>query len=715
MNRTTKYPSDERSYHEETRLFISNIPNYTYDYLVGIFPIATWIHRYNTRWFLKDLVAGITVGIVVVPQGMGYAKIACLPPQYGLYTAFVGLCVYCLFATSKDISIGPTAVMSLLVGQTITRVVSENPTITGPDVAAALSLFTGMATLAIGLLRLGILVDLVPGPAIAGFMTASALTITIGQIPKLLGIPNINTQEPTFRLLIHVFQKCWDLRLDAVFGLVGLVWLYGLRSMCLGLAKKYPRYSETFFFISIMRNGLLVIFGTLGAFVINIGKTVSPISILKDIPSGFNSIAAPHIDSTLVSSIAGTLPSAIVILVLEHIAIGKAFGRINDYSINPNQEIIAIGFTNIWASFLGAYPSTGSFSRTAIKARSGVQTPFAGLFSGIVVLLSLYILTPAFYYIPDAILSAIVIHAVVDLVSKPRYVKQLSAVSVWELVIFLSSVIVTFFTSVENGIYASVFLSVMILLFRIARPRVWVLGGVPSLEPQTAVFGHSLSLAKEQAVYQSDALPPGILLCRIEESITYLNSSYVVDRVVDYCKEHTRRRDYNDESSAGRAWNDSDTGTSDLDLSLSFRPRLHALILDFGSVNHLDSSGLQALVDIQTTLNRYSGHTIEFHFIRLTHMPIRHTLLVAGFGKSDTELPSLPKTGDTSSSQPIISVQQNSANYGTIQPVGKTLLKDKPYPFFHDTAYEAIRASLSTLSPDSNNNNNNDINQSVVV
>ncbi|KAI9031586.1 sulfate transporter family-domain-containing protein [Phycomyces nitens] len=686
---TTKHTPDP-SYNYQTRLFIANIPNYTYDYLVGLFPIATWIHRYNTKWFLKDLVAGITVGIVVVPQGMGYAKIACLPPQYGLYTAFVGLCVYCLFATSKDISIGPTAVMSLLVGQTITRVVNESSTITGPDVAAALSLFTGMATLAIGLLRLGILVDLVPGPAIAGFMTASALTITIGQIPKLLGIPNINTQEPTYQLLVHVVQKYWDARLDAVFGLLGLVWLYGLRSGCLELSKRYPRYSEGLFFVSIMRNGLLVIFGTIAAFIINIGKDVSPISILKDIPSGFNSISAPHIDSNLVSSIAGTLPSAIVILVLEHIAIGKAFGRINDYSINPNQEIIAIGFTNIWASFLGAYPSTGSFSRTAIKARSGVQTPFAGLFSGIVVLLSLYVLTPAFYYIPDAVLSAIVIHAVVDLVSRPGYIRQLAAVSVWELVIFLSSVIVTFFTSVEMGIYASVFLSVMILLFRIARPRVWVLGGVPALETQTAVFDHSLSLPKEQAASQPDVLPPGILLCRVEESITYLNSSYVVDKLVDYCKEHTRRND--DEPSAGRAWNDSETS----DRNTSFQPRLHALILDFGSVNHLDSSGLQALVDIQTTLNRYSGHTVEFHFIRLTHMPIRRTLLVAGFGKPKVEP---PNSGHTSSSQPI--VQQETANYGSIQPATKRLLIGT-HPFFHDTAHEAIRASLSSLSPDHN-------------
>ncbi|CAO3591102.1 unnamed protein product [Absidia cylindrospora] len=185
---------DQISYKEETELFFKHLPGYSREYLVGLFPIAGWIGRYNLMWLIGDLIAGITVGIVVVPQSMAYAKIAMLPPEYGLYTAFVGLCVYCLFATSKDISIGPTAVMSLLVGQTITRITSESATISATEIAVAFSLLTGAIAMFIGLVRLGILVDFIPACSIAGFMTGSAITITIGQWPKLFGIKGINTQ-----------------------------------------------------------------------------------------------------------------------------------------------------------------------------------------------------------------------------------------------------------------------------------------------------------------------------------------------------------------------------------------------------------------------------------------------------------------------------------------------------------------------------------------
>lgn len=141
--------------------------------------------------------------------------------------------------------------------------------------------------------------------------------------------------------------------MDAAFGLIGLLWLYGIRYGCAYLQRRYPKYSNHFFFFSIMRNGLLVIFGTLISYLINIGKEKSPISILKNVPPGFQAMGVPNFDTTTLSGIASSLPSGVIILILEHVAIAKSFGRINDYAIDPNQEIIAIGFTNIWASFFG--------------------------------------------------------------------------------------------------------------------------------------------------------------------------------------------------------------------------------------------------------------------------------------------------------------------------------------------------------------------------
>ncbi|KAI8367987.1 sulfate transporter family-domain-containing protein [Choanephora cucurbitarum] len=728
---------EEISYKEQARQALNELPHQAAEYLISLFPIITWIHRYNLQWLLRDLIAGLTVGVVVVPQSMGYAKIAQLPAQYGLYTAFVGLCVYCLFATSKDISIGPTAVMSLLVGQTITRITAENPDITGPEIAVVLSLLTGAIAMFIGLVRLGILVDFIPGPAIAGFMTGSAITITIGQWPKLFGIKGINTQDSSYLIFGNFFKYLPNTKLDVAFGLSGMVWLYGIRYGCQYLGKRYPKHATLFFFLSIMRNGVAVIFGTLIAFLINIGKTTSPISILKTVPAGFTAMAVPNINTNLVSAVAGSLPSGVIILILEHVAIAKSFGRINDYTINPDQEVIAIGFTNIWAAFFGAYPSTGSFSRTAIKARSGVKTPIAGIFSALVVVLALYALTPAFYYIPDATLAAVVIHAVSDLVSGPQYIKRLARVSLWELFVFISAVVITFFTTVEYGIYVSVCLSIVILLFRIARPRFWSLGRIPLNQKSAST---DKSLANEQSylyVPQShpslgklvEELPSGILMCRIDESFTYPNSGFISDRIIGYCKERTRRQQTN-LSKGDRAWNDDSNPTKEA--QRANLPRLHALIIDFASVNRLDSSGLQAIVDAQNALNRYAGHHVEFHFSNILHPAIRRSLIVAGFGDQPRSgyyeahvnhqreiLPIVPASRDGPVSsvverkeisntldeetpgikEEIVDVKSDefsSDNDSTRTARSIPLPKDR-YPFFHWSADEAVRTASKSL------------------
>ncbi|KAI9358754.1 sulfate transporter family-domain-containing protein, partial [Pilaira anomala] len=521
------------SYTQEFKKFASEIPVYLKRYFSNLLPIIYWIHRYNFTWLISDVISGVTVGIVAVPQGMGYAKIANLPPQYGLYSSFVGLCLYCFFGTSKDISIGPTAVMSLLVGQTVSRITLTGE-YTGPEVAVILALFGGFITLFIGLARLGILVDFIPVPAIAGFMTGSSITISIGQWPKLFGLKSVNTHESAYLVFGNFFKYLPETSLDAAFGLLGLVWLYSVRWSTGYLAKKYPRFEKILFFSNIMRNGVLVIVGTLFAFLINIGKETSPVSILKSVPSGFTAMDIPSIDIGLLSQVSSSLPSVVIILVLEHVAIAKSFGRINNYKIDANQEIIAIGAANIFGSFFGAYPNTGSFSRTAINARSGSRTPFSGIFSALVVLLCLYVLTPAFYYIPDAILSAVIIHAVADLVSGPKFLIQLFRVNPFESFTFLAAVLVTFFTSVEYGIYVSVALSIIVLLLRIARPRYAILGRIPVhakaewiyVDQDHKTLGH---LAQEP--------PTGVVIFRLDESLTYPNASFIADKFMQYIQD----------------------------------------------------------------------------------------------------------------------------------------------------------------------------------
>lgn len=242
--------------------------------------------------------------------------------------------------------------MSLLVGQTVSRITLTGE-YTGPEVAVILALFGGFITLFIGLARLGILVDFIPAPAIAGFMTGSSITISIGQWPKLFGMKSVNTHESAYLVFGNFFKYLPETSLDAAFGLLGLVWLYSVRWGTGYLTKKYPRYEKILFFSNIMRNGVLVIVGTLFAFLINIGKETSPVSILKSVPSGFTAMDIPSIDLGLLSQVSTSLPSVVIILVLEHVAIAKSFGRINNYKIDADQEIIAIGAANIFGSFFG--------------------------------------------------------------------------------------------------------------------------------------------------------------------------------------------------------------------------------------------------------------------------------------------------------------------------------------------------------------------------
>ncbi|KAJ2865139.1 hypothetical protein FB639_005139, partial [Coemansia asiatica] len=430
-------------------------------YAKSLFPIFTWIHRYNWTWFLGDLVAGVTVGVVVIPQGMAYAKLAQLPPEFGLYSSFVGCAMYFMFATSKDITIGPVAVMSTLMGNILTDVMPHLPEYADKAylVAGCMSVVLGCIVTALGLLRLGFIVDFIPLPAIAAFMTGSALNIAMGQIPTLMGnnsVKEYNTRAPTYLVFGNFFKYIKHCNINAAVGLTALFLLYVIRWACTYAGRRWPKREKLFFFISTLRTAFVILLYTLISYLVNRNHRDKPkFSILGKIPRGFQHIQVPVVHSNILSEVAGKIPSAIIVLVIEHISISKSFGRINNYTINPNQELIAIGVTNIFGPFFGAYPATGSFSRTAIKSKAGVRTPLAGVITAAIVVIAIYALPPVFYYVSNALLAAVIIHAVGDLISTPSAIKKFWKVSPFEFFIFWAGVIVSVFSSIDNGIYTS--------------------------------------------------------------------------------------------------------------------------------------------------------------------------------------------------------------------------------------------------------------------
>ncbi|KAG9318408.1 sulfate transporter family-domain-containing protein [Chiua virens] len=624
------------------------------DYLSSLFPILSWITRYNVGWLTGDLIAGLTVGIVLVPQGMSYAQLATLPPQYGLYSSFVGTLMYCFFATSKDVSIGPVAVMSLTTAQIISSVDAKFPNRwSAPDIATAVAFICGFIVLAIGLFRIGWLVEFIPAPAVSGFMTGSAINIVVSQLPGLMGITGFSTRAPVYQVVINFLKGLPSTRLDAAWGLSGLVALYAIRMTTERLQRRYPRYGRFFFFLIVARNAFVILVLTIAAWLYcrdHKTKSGYPIKVLQTVPRGFQNVGPVSIDPNLVSALAPQLPVATIILLLEHIAIAKSFGRVNNYKINPNQELIAIGVTNTIGSVFHAYPATGSFSRSALQSKSGVRTPASGIAAAIVVIVALYGLTPAFYWIPTAGLCAVIIHAVADLVAPPAQVYTYWRVSPLEFFIWLAAVLVTVFSTIENGIYTSISASLALLLLRIAHPRGYFLGKVTLNNPQNEdesrdVFVPLRPDGVTHPGVKIEPPAPGIIIFRFEESYLYPNCAIVNSTIVDYVKEHMRRGvDVGAIKLQDRPWNDPGPANASAEAAReanNAKPQLRAVILDFSGVSQIDTTAVQALIDTRSEVERWAAAPVEFHFASILSPWIQRALIAGGFGSGSlpAELP----------------------------------------------------------------------------
>ncbi|PWN51657.1 sulfate permease [Violaceomyces palustris] len=641
------------------------------DYLDSLFPFRAWIPSYNLQWAIGDLIAGVTVALVLVPQSMSYATLAGLKPEFGLYSSFVGVMIYALFATSKDVTIGPVAVMSLQTHNVIVAVMAKTNAWSAEVIATALAFISGVICLGIGIIRIGWIIEFIPTPAVSGFMTGSAISIAAGQVPKLMGLKTVVTNSnPTYKVIINSFKALPQTDLNAAFGLTALAFLYIARSFCRWLPTRYPRLAKTAFFMSVLRNAFVIIVLTIAS-RIWVGQYKDPkkypISILKTVPRGFKHMGQPNVSPQLLSDMASQLPVSVIVLLLEHIAIAKSFGRLNNYKINPNQELIAIGVTNLVGPCFGAYAATGSFSRTAIKSKSGVRTPLAGWVTGILVLISIYALTGTFYWIPNAALSAVIIHAVGDLIAPPALLYKFWLVSPFELVIWLAAVLTTVFSTIENGVYVSVAASLALLLIRIARPRGRWLGTVRVHHGTTSPTDSSITIAHRDVFVplddkdglrdpsiRVDAPPPGILIYRFEEAFTYPNASHLADLIIDKAKEETRPgKSANFAKLGDRPWHDPGAPNPALikawnvltcrrgrnvkdELEEEFqkdpRPLLKAIIFDFSSVSNVDTTSIQTLVDVRTSVERYADAKVEFHFANILSPWIRRALLAGGFG-----------------------------------------------------------------------------------
>ncbi|KAG5279127.1 hypothetical protein AALO_G00106430 [Alosa alosa] len=442
-------------------------------------PILTWLPKYNFRWLQMDIIAGVTVGLTTVPQALAYAEVAGLPVQYGLYSAFMGGFMYCVLGTSKDVTLGPTAIMSLLCAFYIGG---------DPVYAVLLSFLCGLIQVSLALLRLGFLLDFISYPVIKGFTSAAAVTIGFGQIKSILGLKNIPHQF--FLQVYYTFQKIPEARLgDVVLGvscMLLLIVLMWMKSTLPPLSEEHTTHvrvaQKIVWSAATVRNALVVVGATVMVFSLEsadqhyftlTGKTSKGLPPFR--PPAFSEITP---NGTIVSfsdivlDLGGGLAIIPLMGLLESIAISKAFGSQNNYRIDPNQEFFAIGITNIIGSFVSAYPVTGSFGRTAVNSQTGVCTPAGGVITGVIVLLSLAYLMPVFYYIPKASLAAVIICAVTPFVDYHQVI-ELWRVRKLDLLPFMVTFLVSLW-EIQYGIVAGILVSGAMLLYHEARPKIKV-------------------------------------------------------------------------------------------------------------------------------------------------------------------------------------------------------------------------------------------------
>lgn len=514
--------------------------------LTRMVPILDWAPRYARRDLAGDLAAGVTVAAMIIPQGMAYALLAGLPPEVGLYAATIPLLAYAVLGTSRQLAVGPVAIVSLLTASAL-GAVAEEGTASYLEAAALLALLVGAVSALLGVARLGFLTNLLSHPVLVGYTSAAAIIIGFSQAKHVFGVRTPRTDhfhEDVTELVRALDATSWT-TVGVAAASIALLWLLRLR---------LPRVP-----------GALV---TVAAAIVAVkvfDLREHGVAVVGDIPARLPTFAVPGVDAGLVGDL---LPTAVVIAMvgfLESVAVAKVYARRNRYEIEPNQELVALGAANVASGLFGGYPVTGGFSRTAVNASAGARTPLASVVTAALVLVALAVLTPLFHDLPQATLAAIVLVAVAGLFDI-REMRRIAAVKRHDFMSLVFAFVATLALGVEWGIVAAAGLSLALIVVRMSRPHTAELGRLPG----TRRFRNVERFPDAERI-------PGVAVLRIDVSLSYLNATFLKRRIERLC----------------------DGGTP-----------LRAVVLDLSGVNDLDTTAEHALreVDDELAARRVTMH-----------------------------------------------------------------------------------------------------------
>tara|TARA_B100000508_G_scaffold140648_1_gene142580 strand:+ start:3696 stop:5423 length:1728 start_codon:yes stop_codon:yes gene_type:complete len=501
----------------------------------SLIPIFSWLPSYKKEWLKGDVSAGLTVGVMLIPQGMAYAMLAGLPPIYGLYSALLPLITYAIFGTSRQLAVGPVAMDSLLVlaGVGAFATVGSEHFI---EVAILLALVEGVILILLGVLKLGFLVNFLSHPVISGFTSAAALIIGFNQLKHILGIslPSSNYLHTIIvSALDGVGQWNW---ISVGLGIAGIILIKGI--------KKINR--------QIPAALIAVVLSIITVFVLNLDQ--NGVKIVGEIPTGLPSFQVPLFDLDLIQDLLPIALTLALVAFLEAISVAKAVhAKHRDYEIDPNQELRAIGLANVVGSFFQSFSVTGGFSRTAVNDQSGARTGLASIISALLIAFTLLFLTPLFYHLPNAILASIIVVAVSGLFD----IKE--PIRLWktERRDFLM-LIVTFFATltfgIANGIGIGVAMSLALVTFKSAYPHMARLGQIKGTR-----YYRNVGRFPETVDF------PDMLIVRFDAQLFFANAALFRDNTLKWAAQ---------------------------------KPDLKVIVFDFQTINNIDSSSIRVLTNM---------------------------------------------------------------------------------------------------------------------
>lgn len=498
-------------------------------------PVVSWAPRYDRQDIRSDLAAGLTVGAMLVPQAMAYALLAGLPPEVGLYAATVPVVIYALFGTSRQLAVGPVAIVSLLTASALAPLVEEGSA-GYLGAAALLALMVGVVHIILGVGRLGFLVNFLSHSVLVGFTAAAAIIIGFSQAKHIFGI-STERKEHFNETVLEV--------LDNLSGTNGTTLLLGGAALVtlFVLKRVAPRIPAA----------LIVVVGSILAVEL-LDLKARGVKVVGDIPDTLPAFGVPDFDGSLIGNLLGTAMVITIVGFMESIAVAKVYARRHKYEVVANSELVGLGAANVAAGLFGGYPVTGGFSRTAVNDTAGARTPLASLITAGIVLGTIAFLTPLFASLPNAALGAIIIMAVIGLIDVAE-MRHIAAVKRSDLIGLGVAFFGTLLLGIEMGILVAVVASMLVVFARMSMPHSAVLGHVDG----TTSYRNVERFPEAQTL-------DGVRIVRIDAALSFVNAANVKKLVIAHAE------------------------------AIDCEPR--ALVLDASGINDLDATGAEMLLEL---------------------------------------------------------------------------------------------------------------------